>query len=639
MLRCKGDKEAGRSHNKRGVGSFVLRISLIAVVLLFVTQSGCKSPSGHRQEADEVAYDIVSQKQAEALGRTEGFTIVRYSDLLRYRLLEGQDLQYSSDASLGTHAVAPVEHWPDPEYLVGQKSSDAGLDPLVLLRPEGPVRITLTQALQIGARNNFEYQTNKETVFESALGLDLQRHFFRWQYSGGADGTLSRDLSLKPTETNLSHGVGVGITRNFANGLDFAASLGLDIVNLLSGGGASSMGLAADVSISMPLLRGSGKHIVTEPLTQAERDVVYAIYDFEEYKRTYAVNVASAYLGVLGSLDRIKNAEENYRRLVISVRRSRRLADAGQSTEMEVDQAVQDELNARQGWISAKENYQNSLDAFKVTLGLPVDAEIELDRGELDRLVEVTTNVLVGADVEQEQTEPNLPADAPITFKDPGWQNPGPLEIDSKDAVSFAFENRLDLRKSQGQVYDAQRDVVIKADRLRGELTIGGSTGAGVGIGSGEDARLRFNDGTWSLPLVLNLPLERTSERNEYRSSLITLEQWMRNLASLEDGIKRDVRSVLRELLATRESLQIQAKGVKVAQKRVDSTDLFLLAGRAQIRDILEAQRALLGAQNSLTSAVVSYRVAELSLQRDMGLLVVDEKGLWREFTPEDIKE
>jgi outer membrane protein TolC len=80
--------------------------------------------------------------------------------------------------------------------------------------------------------------------------------------------------------------------------------------------------------------------------------------------------------------------------------------------------------------------------------------------------------------------------------------------------------------------------------------------------------------------------------------------------------------------------MYIQAKAVSVAQKRVKSVNMFLEAGRAQIRDLLEAQDALLSAQNSLTAAVVNYRIAELAIQRDTGVLEVDEKGLWKEYIP-----
>jgi len=74
---------------------------------------------------------------------------------------------------------------------------------------------------------------------------------------------------------------------------------------------------------------------------------------------------------------------------------------------------------------------------------------------------------------------------------------------------------------------------------------------------------------------------------------------------SLEDQIKLAIRSELRNLLESRESLKIQAQSVVVAEKRVRSTTLFLDAGRTEIRNLLEAQDSLLAAQNGLTRAVV----------------------------------
>jgi outer membrane protein TolC len=70
----------------------------------------------------------------------------------------------------------------------------------------------------------------------------------------------------------------------------------------------------------------------------------------------------------------------------------------------------------------------------------------------------------------------------------------------------------------------------------------------------------------------------------------------------------------------------------------VKSTSLFYDAGRTQIRDVLEAQEALITAKNALTSAAAAYRVAELEFQRDTGLLKINEKGLWKEYLPEDIE-
>jgi len=116
---------------------------------------------------------------------------------------------------------------------------------------------------------------------------------------------------------------------------------------------------------------------------------------------------------------------------------------------------------------------------------------------------------------------------------------------------------------------------------------------------------------------------------------LISLERAVRDVQELEDGIKLAIRDRLRDMVEARESLKIQAMAVTVAEKRVKSTSLFYEAGRAQVRDVLEAQESLINARNALTSAIVTYRVAELAFQRDTELLQIDEKGLWKEYAPE----
>ncbi|MBN1816166.1 MAG: TolC family protein [Sedimentisphaerales bacterium] len=600
----------------------VLYLSSVGLVLL----AGCRSPQEFRTQADDVAYEVIASSQSEALGRTEPFSIERPSAVLRRRLLETQNLYTSGPWSYGSDRLEKIDFWPQDDY-----PPQTDLDPIVVLEPSKPVKLTLLEALRVGAQNNFTYQSQKESVFRAALSLDLARNEFRHIFGQRLQSRLVRDLEGQET-TTATQSSDTGWSKVMESGAAFSASLAVDIVNLLTQGTTSTYGLLGDASVSLPLLRGSGKHIVREPLTQAERNVIYEIWRFEQYKQTFAVDVASEYLAVLRQLDQVNNAEANYRRNVLSARTSRRLASAGRLKEIEVDQAVQSELDARQGWITALQGYERQLDDFKNLLGLPVDARIELERDELDKLVQYASVNLIN--LEQAAYDPNevVAADAPIVLVEPSMERAGPYEIDRDMALRLAFEHRLDLLVAQGEVYDAQRQVVIRADALGAELTLFGS----VNTSSTEDVDLSLKEGVYSGLLTLDLPIERTAERNAYRNSLISLEQTIRSVQTLEDRIKLDVRNRLRNLLSLRESLQINALAVQVAEKRVRSVGMFFLAGDAQTRDLLEAQDALLRAQNSLTAAVVSYRVAELELQRDIGLLQVNEKGLWREFNPKE---
>jgi len=614
--------------------------------LLAVSAPGCTA-AYHRRAADHVAYDIIAKKQAEALGRTEPFTIETPAQTLRRRLLLDQHLPYTTSASLGTKDVEPIQQWPDHDYLEKQSAGDAFVDSF---STDQPLRFTLADALQIAAHGSRDYQTQKETVFRVALQLDLERDAFRRTWSGVLtnlfQSNLEREVVLddkghtdRQTVSGLEYGGELDLSQRFQNGMEFTGALGLDLVSLLTQDRLFSRGIFADITATLPLLRGAGEFVVTEPLTQAERNVVYAIYTFEHFKRTFAVDVAGDYLAVLQQQDQVRNAEDNYRSLMASTRRARRLADAGRLPEIQVDQSRQDELRARQRWVAAQESYQRRLDAFKLVLGLPADAALELDHMELDRLGERAAHAFP-PEAPRDSEGPPPAADAPIQLVSPGEGQAGPYELAADEAVRIAIEQRLDLRVAVGRVHDAQRTVAVAADQLRADVTLLGSGSAGsrraLASVAQDDAILRPDEGSYSALLTIDLPLERTAEQNGYRISLIGLEQSVRAAQEFEDQVKLAVRNRLSELLEARESIQIQAAAVAVAKRRVESTNLFLEAGRAQIRDLLEAQDALISAQNALTSALVSYRLGELALQRDLGVLAVDEKGLWQEYVPRE---
>jgi len=584
--------------------------------------AGCR-PESYRKDADETAYNIIQETQKQTLGRTEAFTVERPADTLRRRLLLDQGLPHAGAASLGSGSLEHVPYWPK----------------------DRPLSLTLAQALQVAARNNRDYQTRKESVFQSALALDLQANEFRSLLFAGLESEYTEDRTSGDPVRGVANTGTATAERQFKNGTALTTGFAVDLAKLLTADRSSSLGLLADATITVPLLRGSGRHIVTEPLTQAERDVVYSLFTFERFKRTLAVRVASEYLSVLQQLDQVSNAENNYRQLIASTQRARQLAEAGRLPQIQVDQALQDELRARDRWVSAQQSYASRLDAFKITLGLPTDANIDLDREELTRLVASIEQFRKTNDDQNDATPSDTSgsaADKPVELTPPKLEGGG-LEMAAGKAVDIALKNRLDLQSALGRVCDAQRGVVVAADALGAELTLFGSAAVGErrGIGSADspDAQLRLSRGLYGLGMTLDLPLERTAERNAYRNSLIALEAAVRSAQELEDQVKLDVRDSLRGLLQARESHQIQAQAVTVAKRRVESTELFLQAGRAEIRDVLEAQEALISAQNALTAALVSYRVAELQLQSDMDVLQVDEKGNWREYEPEDTTE
>ena len=586
---------------------------------------GCRSAGDWRDVADEKAARVLGAVQRDVTGREEPVQIETPAQTLRRRLLLDQGLTVFNEASLGIRDLSTNAYWNGAERLQASDRDDS-----LPLGTNRVLTIGLKDAVQIAARGSRDYQGRKESLFTAALGLDLENQKFRTTFTGMMNASVDSSESEGERETRYGEANKVGASRTFADGTQLSSAIAVDLAGMLSGEKTSSWGLLADASISSPLMRGSGRLVNMESLTQAQRNLVYTVREFEQYKREFMVGIASAYLNVLLTKRMLVNEEENYKRVIISTRRSRRMADANRMSPSDFDQSRQSELSARNSWISAFESYDASLEAFKGQLGLPPDARIDLadqDLEELQAYVEKFAKTELG---EYDAGE----AAAPLALERPkSVDEAGALKDQVDRAIALAVENRLDFRSNIDRIEDAQRQVLIAEDALRAEVTLGGRASAGEGAKAGSDENGEFNLGeaVFGSTLSIDLPFERTAERNAYRGSLIQLEGAVRAYQAAEDALKESVRAAIRSLRETREQLKIQYLAVSLAERRVRNNDLLLQAGRAEMRDVLEAQAALLSAQNALFSAIRSYRVRELELQKELGLLEVTIDGVWRE--------
>ncbi len=540
-----------------------------ALCISSVTIIGCRTPDVWLRQADEVADRTIAEFQEEAYGETRPFSVVRPSDTLRKRLIADQSLPSFSARR-------------DADHFDG-----------------APLMLDKEACLQVAARNSKAYQNQKEEVFRSALALDLERDAYRNSWGGLLSALFSSDQTGASAEDKISSSFTTELSRRFRTGGSIAGKLGIDVVRLLTLDESSSFGLLADATVTMPLLRGSRSEIVTEPLTQAERDVTYALWNFERFRESFTVQVASEYFAVLQTNDELQNAVDSVVRLERNLERAEQLSRAGRMPELQVDQTRQDLLRARTRLVTARQNSESRLDQFKRTIGLPVDAAIILDSDDLQRFSE-----LVAEEVEDET-----------------------LMLREQELVDSALDNRLDLRIVYERLLDAERKVNVARDALRMGLDFRGSTSNQMRRYSGSDTEnIRFQEGRYSAGLNLDLPWHRTSERNAYRLQILAAERAQRDLEEREDQVKAEVRNALRSLIQSRQNYVIQRQALDVASTRVESTQMFIEAGRADTRDVLEAEEALVSARNAVTAALVSYRVSQLELLKDTGTLDINRE-------------
>jgi outer membrane protein TolC len=540
---------------------------LTALAALLAATFGC-STQHYRQSADEEVYDILAYKRRAALRDATPFTIDR-------------------------PAWDPLAGLPRRFQPIVPEATALAAETL----PETPPAIVgVNDALAIAVRNSRDYQDRKEDVYLTALTLTLDRHDFAPQFAG----FFGADYRKTATAETWGGAGGLGVSQLLATGARVSLDITNDfLINLTRGPDPSTVTTLAG-SIVQPLWRDAGRAVVQENLTQSERDVVYDLRSFARFHKTFAVNIITQYYAILRQRATVRNEWNNFQDLVRARERSEAMAEAGRMKELEVDQARQNELSARDRYVRSRQRYRSQLDNFKLTLALPTDAHIDVDASDLERL------------------------------RDAGILHP---DIDAEAAVRNALQTRLDLMNLHDQTYDAERKVDVAANGLGPDVDLV-LTGT---LGSTPDTKpVRFNrnTGTYTAGFDVDLPLDRVAERNTYRRSLINRDRTQRRYDELGDQVKQQVRQAWRNLQEAKISYDITARSLALAQKRVDSTAELRNFGRASTRDLLESQSALLDAQNAIISVLVDHAIARLELWRDIGSLRVDARGQVKGLLP-----
>jgi len=516
------------------------------LVLALTLAPGCKSTQEWRSEVDEETYELVQSRRQKLALDTGTFSIEPNPDSLREKLLRGE------------------------------------------ARIDAP--LSLVRCLEIAAENSRDFQSRKERLFLAALDLTLER----WRFAIQKGGTLNAAVDGTGDEAeNASTDGRFSLSRLLGTGATVAGSIGLNLARSLITSDGWSPTSDVSFSVTQPLLAGFGERIVKEPLTQAERDLVYEVRTFERFRRTFAFDVASRYYRIVQLEDEVRNQENNVKNLEQLSERNRALAEAGRLSDIEVGQARQNELRSRNQLLSQRQRLDDARDQFKLFMGLPISADLPLDPGAM-------------ADIEAQK-------DATVDF--------------AEDLViAIALKERLDHQTELDRVDDASRRVEVAEDALQGVLTLKGDVN--LSSRSGQPLNYDLRDAGWSVEAEWSLPFERLPQRNSYRRALVSRDEAQRSRLESEDQIRSSLRSDLRTAANRRDSYTIQAKAVELAQQRIESTRLKLDAGRADTRDLLEAQESLLEAQNALTSALIDYTLERLNLFLDMELLRFEPTGI-----------
>jgi hypothetical protein len=597
-----------------------------------------------------------------------------------------------------------------------------------------PYRLTIEQAFRLGLMNSRVYQFQLEQLYLASLAVTLQRFAFTPQFYAGLSPVNGPELTPGSASVNsVGYNSGVSIGSSIGGGgfpspvpqniFSYAtretgrpvSALNIGTVagmgKAFNTGGKLLMGFANQVvfnflgknsaqpqvqsvlplSFVQPFLRGGGRAVTLEPLTLAERNLLYQIRLFAKFRQEFVINmllgssisnpgsnVASlgftgggnadpvvGFLAVLQDVQEVENDRKNlaaYERL-FEVYKELIQGESSGLSQLQLDQIDSSVQRARQALITDLLAYRGDLDQFKMQMGLPPDVPLILDRTLTRKFKETFDSIDVWqADPRRDIADlPRLAAQLPqledveIDGRSVLSIYRNALRINDEDALNdlliaaerVAMEHRLDLMNARAELYDNWRQIRVAANALKGVFNV---TITNQFVTPPPTTNpFAFVDQAKQFSLILNaeLPLVRLSERNAFRTALINYQRQRRALMNVEDDIKLQIRGDIRGLQTTFQSYEISRQNLVLTIRQKDQGFENIIAPPAsanqgaqasqaaiQTTNLISFQGNLLTLENSLVQTWLSYETQRMSLYRDLGTLPYDEWEAYRELFP-----
>lgn len=443
----------------------LVRTTVVMLILCFLCASlGC-TRRFYRDRADREVAEVLGEKDVVPEWQIENFHVYP-DDRARFADFSNPDrpLMPPDDpaAKLLTpnpqrHKRAADERFEGDGYLAmlaawDQCNRDAALtiarpidepEEIRQLQPEpGAYVIDLEQSVELGLFNSREFQQRREDLYLAALPVTFERFGFAPQFFAMEEAireyTGAGFPSGKGDRWRLN--TSAGMTKLFSTGALLLFSYANRTVIELSGRTKSTSVSTINLDIVQPLLQGGGKAVTLEPLTQAERNLLYEIRDYARFRKEYfqyitgggelvslgggfgagraaspgavslgagnparpqltpsaagridlsgpGIAFSEGYLPTVQKLGLVAIEDDNVRRLESVLKLFQAYAEGGEVEALQVGQVELTKLQAQSQLLQRRQDYGDGLDRFKQQLGLPPTLSIHLQPDEVKKIL------------------------------------------------------------------------------------------------------------------------------------------------------------------------------------------------------------------------------------------------------------
>lgn len=415
------------------------RLALVALCASCVCLwlAGC-SQTEHRLQADQEAYCTIAERNHDPRWTADSVSIEqdprsRYFDPYNPDCSPMPQDDPASQAYM--QCVDGMEGWPywRENGVRGDLENPAWrarLGEYAQVTPDGAVQLDVDSALRLAYVNSPLHQRQLETLYLSALDVTGERFRLDTQFFAGVGKDWAHGGGLLPAGVIFNPGINdyqqtgpfnrpesnrltlsgdAQLSRRFATAGEVLVGFANSFVFEFTGGDVNLASSLANFSFIQPLLRGAGRDIALEQLTQAERLLLANLRAYGQFRQGLYTQVVigelgvtgpqrgfsstslqsfsgfggvGGYLGLLQQSQQIRYTEDNLKLQLRTRQRLEALLQDDLIDVVQVDQFRQTIEVTRAALLDQTNALKLSVDNYKVdTLGLPSDLPLNVDEG------------------------------------------------------------------------------------------------------------------------------------------------------------------------------------------------------------------------------------------------------------------
>ncbi|MCL4540350.1 MAG: TolC family protein [Bacteroidetes bacterium] len=311
-------------------------------------------------------------------------------------------------------------------------------------------------------------------------------------------------------------------------------------------------------------------------LTRAEINLEKAKRNYSIASNDIVYNVTAGFYQLYQAKENVEIAREKVKQTAASYKTAQNKYKAGVNAEVDALQLEVDLASSRNDLLSAENALSESLNDFKILIGLSLSDSIDVS--------------------------------AQLDYK--------PVNIDLNEAIDYALASRKELANAKADIALSR----LSVDEISSQGNVTAEISANYGIN--KDANLFqeiYHDfaGSRSVTFTVKVPvLDWGENRREVESAEASLKEYELIYENNKEQIKKEIIEIVNRINFAKARVEALSKSVAVAQKSYDISIQRFQAGTITSSDLQQMQLRLTDAKTNSLNALIDYKLALADLKR-----------------------